>query len=288
MKNQFLKNFVLGFALLTGISFVASAQIKMPAASPLSTLTQEVGLMEVKITYSRPSAKGRKIMGELVPYGKSWRTGANAATKISFTEDVTVEGKSVSAGEYSLFSIPGEKEWTIILHKDVNRMGTGGDNYKQNEEAARFTVKSTNLNDPVETFTIGIGDITLNSAVISIMWEKTKVSFSVKADFDSKIMADIDQAVKNIERNNGNLYFQGAWYYLETGKDLNQALEWVNKAVDANPDAFWMSHAKARILAKLDKKKEAIKAAEASKKAAEKANNQDYVRLNENLISELK
>jgi len=260
----------------------------MPAPSPLSTLTQEVGLMDIKVTYSRPSAKGRKIVGELVPYGKSWRTGANSSTKISFSEDVKVEGKDVPAGEYALFTIPGETEWTIILHKDKNLMGTGGENYKQGDEAARFTVKSTKLADPVETFTINIGDITLDAAVVSLMWEKTKVSFSVKADFDGKIMSNIDQAIKNLDRNNGNLYFQGAWYYYETGKDLDKALEWANKAVATNPDAYWMSHVKAKILAKQNNKKAAIEAAEASKKAAEKGNNQDYVRLNENLISELK
>ncbi len=288
MKNQFLTIFFVCFAFLLGVSVSASAQIKMPAPSPLSTLTQEVGLLEVKITYSRPSAKGRKIMGELVPYGKSWRTGANSSTKINFSEDATVEGKAVPAGEYAMFSIPGENEWTIILHKDVNLMGTGGENYSQKDEAARFTVKSSKLSEPVETFTIAVGDITINSAVVSIMWEKTKVAFNIKADFDEKIMADIDQAVKNIERNNGNLYFQGASYYFETGKDLNKALEWVTKAVDVNPDAFWMSHTKAKILAKLDNKKAAIEAAEASKVAAQKSNNQDYVRLNDNLIAELK
>lgn len=288
MKNQFLILLIAGFASFFGAAFPASAQIKTPAASPLSTLTQEIGLMEVKITYSRPSAKGREIFGELVPYGKSWRTGANASTKISFTDAVTIEGKSVPAGEYALFTIPGEKEWTIILHKDANLMGTGGENYKQGDEAARFTVKSTKVSEPVETFTFAVGDITLNSGVVSILWENTEVSFKVAADFDSKIMANIEQSIKNIERNNGNLYHQGAWYYVETGKDLNQALEWVNKAVAVNPDAYWMSYTKARILAGLNNKKAAIEAAEVSKKAAEKGNNQDYVRLNDKLIAEMK
>lgn len=288
MKKQFITHFMIGFAFLLVVSLSASAQVEMPAPSPLATLTQEVGLMEVKITYSRPSAKGRKIFGDLVPFGKSWRTGANASTKISFSDAVKVEGKEIPAGEYALFTIPGESEWTIVLHKNVNVMGSGGKDYKQEEEAARFKVKSTKISDPVETFTIGMGNITLNSAMVFLAWENTKVGFKVEADFDSQIVANIEDAINNIDRNNGNLYFQGAWYYFETGKDLDKALEWVNKAVAANPNAYWMSHVKAKILAKKNDNKAAIEVAEASKKAAEKGNNQDYVRLNEKLIAELK
>lgn len=276
------------FALVCCLSFASSAQIKMPAPSPLSTITQEVGLTEVKVVYSRPSVRGRKIYGDLVPFGKSWRTGANASTKISFTEDVTIEGNEVPAGEYALFTIPGENEWTIILHKDANLMGTGGENYNKAEEAARLTVKPSKLAETVETFTINIGDITMNSATVSILWENTAVEFLVESEIDDKIMTDIDQAINNIEKNNANLYNQAASYYYETGKDLDKALEWVNKAVSANPEAFWMAHLKAKILAKQGNKKDAIKAAEEAKKVAQAANNSDYVRLNEKLIDEVK
>lgn len=280
--------FCMIFAFACCLPFAGSAQIEMPAPSPLSTLTQEVGLMEIKVVYSRPGAKGRKIYGDLVPFGKSWRTGANASTKISFTEDVTIEGNEVPAGEYALFTIPGESEWTIILHKNANLMGTGGENYNKSEEAARFTVKPSKLAETVETFTISIGDITMNSATVSILWENTAVEFLVESEVDKEIMANIDQALNNIEKNNANLYNQAASYYYETGKDLDKALEWVNKAVSANPEAFWMAHLKAKILAKQGNKKEAIKAAEEAKKVAQAANNSDYVRLNEKLIEEVK
>lgn len=280
--------FCMIFAFACCLPFAGSAQIEMPAPSPLSTLTQEVGLMEIKVVYSRPGAKGRKIYGDLVPFGKSWRTGANASTKISFTENVTIEGNEVPAGEYALFTIPGESEWTIILHKNANLMGTGGENYNKSEEAARFTVKPSKLAETVETFTISIGDITMNSATVSILWENTAVAFLVESEVDKEIMANIDQALNNIERNNANLYNQAASYYYETGKDLDKALEWVNKAVSANPEAFWMAHLKAKILAKQGNKKEAIKAAEEAKKVAQAANNSDYVRLNEKLIEEVK
>lgn len=287
MKNYSF-TILLIFALVCSLSFSSSAQIKMPAPSPLATLTQEVGLMEIKIVYSRPGVKGRKIYGDLVPFGKSWRTGANSSTKISFTEDVTIKGNKVPAGEYALFTIPGEKEWTIILHKNTIVMGNGGDNYKKDEEAANFTVPTKSLAEPVETFTIDVGNIDMNSADVTIAWEKTAVSFTVETEIDSKIMANIDQSLKNIEQNNGNLYFQAATYYYEAGKDLNKAQEWVNKAISANPKAYWIAHLKAKILAKQDKKKEAIEAAEEAKKVAQEGNNPDYVRLNEKLIAELK
>lgn len=287
MKNYSF-TILLIFAFVCSLSFSSSAQIKMPAPSPLATVTQEVGLMEIKIVYSRPGSKGRKIYGDLVPFGKSWRTGANSSTKISFTDEVTIKGNKVPAGEYALFTIPGEREWTIILHKNTNLMGTGGDNYKQEEEAARFTVPTKSLAEPVETFTISVDNISMNSADVSIAWEKTAVTFTVETEIDSQIMANIDQSLKSIDQNNGNLYFQAATYYYETGKDLNKAHEWVNKAVSSNPKAYWMAHLKAKILAKQDKKKEAIEAAETAKKIAQEGNNADYVRLNDKLIKELK
>ena len=267
---------------------VASAQIRTPAASPSATLTQQVGLTDVKITYSRPSTKGRVIFGGLVPYGEIWRTGANASTKISFSDAVTIEGNKVPAGEYALYTIPEKEQWTIILHKNTGYWGTGGPGYNKDEEAARFIVKSHPLGESVTSFTIGLTDVTLNTANVEIAWDKTAVKFQIEAEVDSKVMADIDRHIINRDAHSAGMYHQAATYYYETGKDLNLALDWATKASEASGGAFYIVHLKAKILAKQNKKKEAIAAAEESIKASKAANNMDYVRLNEDLIKEVK
>lgn len=286
MKKLFFSLIALGALYCLPLS--VSAQIRTPAASPTATLSQQVGLTDVKITYSRPSMKGRVIFGGLVPYGEIWRTGANAATKISFGDAVTIEGNKVPAGEYALYTIPEKEQWTIILHKNTGYWGTGGANYNKDEEAVRFVVQPRQLADAVNTFTIGLSDLTLNTANVEIAWEKTAVEFQIEAETDSKVMADIDHHIINRDANSAGMYHQAASYYYETGKDLNQALEWSTKASEASGGAFYIVHLKAKILAKLNRKKEAIAAAEASIKASKAANNMDYVRLNEELIKEVK
>lgn len=287
MKKLFFSiSIVLGTLCLLPFSTVA--QVRTPALSPTATLNQQVGLTDVKITYSRPGTRGRTIFGDLVPYGEIWRTGANASTKISFSDEVTVAGQKLAAGTYALYSIPEKSEWTIIFHKNTGYWGDGGAAYNKEEEALRFTVKPTTLAETVTSFTIELTDMDLNSANILLMWEKTAVKFKVEAEVDSKVMADIDRHINNMEANSAGMYHQAATYYYQTGKDLDQALEWANKAVDASSGAFYMIHLKANILAKQHKKKEAIAAAEDSIKAAKAANNMDYVRLNEKLIAELK
>lgn len=287
MKKLFFSiTMVLGTMFL--MASYATAQVRTPSLSPAATLVQQVGLTDVKITYSRPGMRGRTIFGDLVPYGALWRTGANASTKISFSDDVTVEGHKLPAGEYALYSIPEKDEWTIILHKNTGYWGAGGEAYKQEEEAARFTVKTTHLANPVASFTIELADMTLNTANIQLMWENTAVKFKVEAEVESKVMADINRYINNMEANNAGIYHQAASYYYQTEKDLDQALEWANKAVEASSGAFYIIHLKANILAKQNNKKAAIAAAEESIKAAKAANNTDYIRLNEKLIAELK
>jgi tetratricopeptide (TPR) repeat protein len=271
----------LFFVLITCccITEVAQAQINMPAASPSATLTQQVGLGEVKISYSRPSMKGRKIFGSLIQYGELWRTGANAATTFTFNEEVSLEGKKIPAGTYSLFSIPGQTEWTVILNKNT-RASTA--DYKQADDVARFTVKSAKTASTYETFTIDISDITTNTALINIKWENTKVSLKLETEVDSKVMAQI----KDRMEPNANVYYQAAVYYMESGKDLKQAMEWMNKATAKDPQ-FWQLHQKAKLQAKLNDNKGAIETAKKSIELAKVAQNNDYVRLNESLIAEL-
>lgn len=263
-----------------------NAQIEMPQPSPLSTVTQQVGLTKVTITYSRPSMKGRKIFGSLVPYGDLWRTGANAATKISFSNEMVVGGTKVPAGDYALFTIPGQKEWTIILNKNVNQGGTA--DYKQNEDAARFQVPASKAKEKHETFTLMFSDLTDHSAHVNLLWENTKVSFKIEdPNVEQRVMSQIKEQMKN-PGNNAGLYFQAASYYFTNNKDLQQAQEWIDKAIELDGDKYWMLHLQAKIHAKNNNNQKAIAAAKKSMELAEKNGNMDYVRLNQDLIGSLK
>lgn len=265
------------------VNFGVNAQtIKTPAPSTTQTIKQDFALSSIEIVYSRPNMKGRVVFGDLAPLGKLWRTGANAATKVTFGEDVKVGGVAVKAGSYVLYTVPNKDEWEVILNKGLNNWGVDG--YKSEEDVAKFKVKPMTLPMNVETFTMQIADVMPASANIQIMWEKTAVSFPVTADIDAKISKSIDNAMTVDNRP----YFQAASYYFETGKDLTKALAWADKAIESNPKAFWILHLKAKIQAKLGDKAGAIKTANESIASAKEAKNDDYVANNEKLIASLK
>lgn len=263
-----------------------AAQVKIPQPSPVSEIKQNIGLMEASITYSRPSARDRKIFGDLVQYGELWRTGANATTKISFSDEVTIEGNKVPAGTYSLFTIPGRDEWTIVLNKNTKLWGIDG--YDETEDVARFKVKANATLHFIETFTMNFTDISYNSAKIKLAWEKTVVDFNIETDVDSKVMASIEKTMSG-EPTPAD-YYQAASYYLSQNRSLGQAFNWINTAIDQyekeNRNVFWMYHLKAKIQAGMNLYEDAIETAEKSIAKAKEANNMDYVRLNEKFIAE--
>lgn len=278
-----MKKILLSLATCCLIATASNAQLKMPAPSPTQTLKQDFALSSVELSYSRPGMKGRKVFGDLVPYGKVWRTGANAATTINFGEDVKFGGKNVPAGKYGLVTIPGATEWTLILTKQLDVTSPAA--YKEDMDVARVKVKTMKMPMPVETFTIGFDDIKPNAMKLYMLWENTYLEVPITADIDGKVTAQIDDMMQNSEKKP---YFQAGVYYLETGKDLNKSLEWLTKAVEQNPDAFYMQYQRARCLAKLGKKQEALAAAQDSIEKAKKAKNDDYVALNQKLIATLK
>lgn len=271
---------LLLLSVLIGNSY---GQIELPAPSPTATFSQKVGLTEVNINYSRPSKKGREVFGNLIPYGKLWRTGANNATKITFADDVKIGGKELPAGTYALFTIPGENKWTVIFNKNVNQGGTG--NYKESEDALRVTVKPITIPGTVETFQINIEDVKPASALIELLWESTLVQIPLEVSIDERIMASIENSMKI----SPNAYQQAALYYQQSGKDLNQALEWMDKAVkiyEANErNVFWIYRQKSLIEADLKKYDDAIKTAEVSLAQAKEAGNDDYIKMNTESIA---
>jgi len=272
------------FWLVGCLAFLTSvhAQLKTPAPSPTQTLKQDFGLGSIEINYSRPAVKGRKVFGDLVPYGAIWRTGANNATTLQFSDEVSIGGVTLAPGKYGLLSIPDKEKWTLIISKQTDV--TSPSAYKPEMDLVRVTASVEKLKYDVENFTIAINDIKPNSCQLSLSWDKTQVNLPITTDIDSKIMSNIAKVMQGEKPP----YYNAAMYYMENGKDLNQALAWFDKAIEATPGAYWVHHQRANCLAKLGKSAEARAAAEKSKELALAAKNMDYVKLNEKLLAELK
>ncbi len=285
-----MKNYIT-LLFVASVLFV-QAQIQTPQPSPAGSVSTTVGLTDVKISYSRPLMKGRKIFGEgsnyLIPYGQIWRTGANNGTIITFSDDVTVEGTAVPKGEYLLFTWPGATEWTVSLYKDL-ALGGNTAGYDKTKEAANFKVKASKLAEKIETLTLNITDLAEDSksANIEIAWENTSVKFKVGVEFDEKVMKAIEA---NTKVNPGNL-LTAARYYHATKRDLKQALVWVDEylAIGKNSEQFWNVNFKAQLLKDMGDKKGALAAATQSLEMAKKAPSDfGYIKLNEDLIKTLK
>ncbi|MEQ1645047.1 MAG: DUF2911 domain-containing protein [Pyrinomonadaceae bacterium] len=252
-------------------------ELKVPTLSPLSEITQEVGLSQVKLSYARPSAKGRKVFGDLVPFGEVWRTGANASTKLTFTEDVKIEGNPLKAGTYALYSIPGEKEWTVIIHTNTRHRSIAGDVYKPAEDAFRFKVPSGKSSNYVETFTIGFGDITTNSLKVAIAWETTEVKFKIDFDVDAGVDKQIAAMAASPTGMTHSAQFLAAEYYLHNNKDLNKADEWIRSAMEKSAKNSRYGLLRSKILAKAGKRDEALKVVAEANAWAKEAKNANYV-----------
>ena len=278
---------MIGALAIAALSFSSlntqAQQLKVPAPSPLQTVKQNFALGDVTIEYSRPAVKGRVIFGDVVPYGKIWRTGANATTKITFSDDVKLEGMDVKAGTYGLYTIPNKDSWDIMLYKDLTLGGNVAD-YKQENEVLRFKVKPTTLNTKMESLTINLADVTPTTATFEILWENTRVPMKLTADIDAKVMKNIDATVTGDNRP----YFQAASYYYENNKDLKQASVWIDKALEQNPKAFYMMLLKAKIAYKQNDKVNGKASAEKTIALATEAKNDDYIAMAKKLMADNK
>jgi len=283
---NFSKKLLLSFlALGLVISVNLQAQtLKTPAPSPLQTIKQNFGLGEVSIEYSRPSAKGRVIFGDVVSFGNIWRTGANSATKITIAEDTKIEGNAIAAGTYAIYTLPGKDAWDIMFYKDLTLGGNVGE-YKKEDEVLRISVKPSALTQKLETFTINFADMTATTCNVELVWEQTRVAFKLSTEIDTKVMKSIETAMAPADKRP---YFSAASYYYDNNKDMKQALEWIDKAVEQNPKAYWVLHLKAKIQLKLKDAKGAIETAEKSKALALEDKDDAYVKNNDKLIAEAK
>ncbi|AEV96809.1 Tetratricopeptide TPR_2 repeat-containing protein [Niastella koreensis GR20-10] len=278
MKKTCLIVCMLAFAIAT------NAQLKTPAPSSTQTIKQDFGLGSIELSYSRPGMKGRKIFGDLVPFGKVWRTGANGATTLTFADEVSIGGTKIPAGKYGLLTIPDKDSWTIIITKQLDVTQPAA--YKQENDVVRVQAKPMSVKDKAENFTMQFANVTSSTIELHMMWDKTEVVLPVTTDVDSKVMAQINEALKTDDAKTP--YFNAALYYMDNGKDLNKALEWFNKSVQQNPKAFWAYYQRANCMAKLGKKQDAIESANKSIELAKEAKNDDYVTLNQKLLVTLK
>lgn len=279
--KHIIKTFTLALGLAVGVSG-ANAQNLTPQPSSGQTIEQGFGLGKVILSYSRPNIKGRKVFGNLVPFGTVWRTGANSATTLTFTDDVTIGDQKVPAGKYGLFTIPGENEWTIIISKTDKQWGAYA--YKEADDLLRIKVKSSKLPQALETFTMQFANVKAGSMELHLMWDKTAVSIPFSVDFDEKVMANINKAMQSDKKP----YFAAAQYYYENNKDLNQALEWVSEAEKTDAKAPWYKVWKARIQLKMGDKKGALQTATQGLAIAKEIKNDEYTKLSQEIIDQTK
>ena len=264
-------------------SYTIEAQVKTPQLSPKSTITQVVGLTNVEVVYSRPGARGRAVIGDLVPYGKLWRTGANENTTISFSDDVVIGGKTLAKGKYAIYTTPKADNWEIIFYSNTDNWGNP-DVWDESKVALRTNVKPETLDRNLETFTIEITNIDSNFAVLEMSWEKTLVGVKFEVPTQKTAMASIDKALAGATSAD---YFSAAQYYYQSNGDSTKALVYINKALEMNKDKpFYYLRLKSLIQAKLGDKKGAIETAKISLAASEIAKNQDYVKMNKDSIAE--
>lgn len=262
---------------------ITQAQVKMPQPSPAQTVKQDFGLASIEVKYSRPLAKGRKIMGDLVPFGQVWRTGANAATLITFNDKVEIDGKKIDSGTYALYSIPNKNNWVIILNKGVKNWGSDG--YTADDDVIRFTVKAEEIKNKVESFTIQFADVKPESCDLQILWENTMVSVPIKTDVKSTIKKSLESALQNSENKP---YWQAMQFYNEWENNPTKALQYAELAVQDNPKAFYMWLYKARLEKATGNKVKAMESSKKSLELAKEAKNNDYVKMNEELQKSLK
>ena len=274
------------FTLLLFTVNLSFSQINTPRVSPASEVEQMVGLTEIEIEYSRPSMRGREVFGNLVPFGKVWRTGADNSTKISFDTDVIISGKTIQSGTYSIFSIPNKESWEIIFYSDVELWGVPRD-WSENKIvfSSMFDVKKLKKSNTVETFTISFNDLTNNDVNMSISWENTSVDIKIEVPTRSMVESDINKVLSDNPKSSD--YYAAAVFYRQENINLDKALEWMNKAIEMNESPrFWQYRQQSLIMAANGKFADAVDAAKKSLNLAIEADNQDYIKMNRESIAE--
>lgn len=278
-----MKNLIFTTALILQFSSLAYSQLNLPPASPDGEFKQQVGFTEVEVKYSRPSARGRVVFGGLIPFGELWRTGAHDATTIHFSDTINLNGHNVPAGRYSLFTIPNQNEWTIVINKVAEMHGTS--DYSQEQDLVRFTVTPEKSVRYYETFTVEVNDFTKDGASLYLIWENTQVRISMKPNVDDRVMAEINNRINIKKEDRPSLYYQSSLYYFNNNKDLKQAYAWIQFANSKSLDAGYLQ-LQAKIEAAMNDFKMALKTLKASTELATTKKLEQVIVANEKLRAE--
>lgn len=276
-----MKNVLITAAFAVS-ALAAQSQVRMPQPSPTQTIKQDFAMGNIELTYSRPAAKDRKIFGDLVPYGKMWRTGANAATLIKFSEPVEIMGKKIDTGSYAIYTIPGVDNWEVILNKGITNWGTDG--YKESDDVIRFKVEPVKIKTETENLTMQFDNIKPESLELWLVWDKTGIKIPINANIKDKLRGQLETAMQGEKKP----YFQAAQFYNEYDKNNTKALENVNKATEENPKAYWIFLYKAKIQKQMGDIEGAKASSTKSLELARTDKNDDYVKLNQDFLKELK
>ena len=277
-----MKKIILAVTAFTFCSVSSIAQVKMPQPSPTQTIKQDFGMGAIELTYSRPNAKGRKVFSNLVPYNKLWRTGANTATKIIFTDAVELGGKKLDSGTYVLYTIPNVDSWEIIINKGLTNWGIDG--YTETEDVIRFRVEPIKMKTKIETFTMQFANIKAETCDLLLMWEKTSVSIAITTNIKDRLRTQIEAAMQTDKKP----YWQAAQFYNEYDNNQNKALDNCTKAIAVTDKAYWIYLYKAKIQKEMGDKVGAKISAKKSLELAKEAKNDDYIKMNEDLLRKLK
>ncbi len=278
-----MKNLLILFVFISSLLFrEAAAQVQLPSPSPAQTIKQDFGMGSIELTYSRPGAKGRMVFGDIVPYGKLWRTGANAATRLTFTSPVEIGGKKIDTGTYVLYTIPDAESWQVIINKGINNWGIEG--YNEAENIVIFSVPVIKIPTKTENFTIQFVDIKPESCDLQLMWEKTTIDIPITTNIINKLRVQIEAAMLTDKKP----YWQAAQFYFEYDRNLTKALENITKATEEDPKAFYMFLYKARIEKEMGKNAAAMESSKTSLALSKEAKNDDYIKMNVQLQKEIK
>ena len=271
-----MKQLISAISLFLCFNLCYGQRLKTPTLSPFSKISQQVGLTDVTLQYSRPSAKGRIVFGELVPFDQVWRTGANAATKITFKEVAKIGGKTIQPGEYAIYTIPSKDLWTIIIYSNTSLRSIAGGAYKPSNDVFRFEITPKKINY-VETFTCQFSKVKTNALMLDIVWENTLISIPIEVEVDKKIEAQMLNFMKTPENIPHRTYFEAAQYYSNNGKDLNDAISFIDSALEKSPENFRYGLLKAKIFAKMDNYEDALVVVEIANTWAKNKNNANYI-----------
>lgn len=272
----------LSIILIVLVATSINSQITHPKASPFAQVEQEIGLSKISIAYSRPAARGRKVIEGLVPYGRIWRVGANESTKITVDTDMTVQGNALPKGTYALYAFPEKGQWQIAFHSNTTHWGDGRKNYNANEDVFRIKVKPKAIPYHQENFLMAFDSITHNSANLNLLWESTKLTIPFRVDTHAQMELEIAKQIK--ENPTAPTYYESARYLQEQGKDFERALGYLNKALEIGGDTYYFHRVKSLVQAELGDYKAAIVSAEKSLQISSELEKDEFVRMNEKNI----